>query len=82
MATPHPFGISSSCFTTLTLLTLPKVASKSVCSAIILSSVITKASGLICGGMLTLDAIDLKHAADLLTTSNKFSISKKWLANF
>lgn len=75
VATPQPFGIYSSLLTTLTLLTLPKVANKSVCSIRIFSSVRTNASGLICGGMLTLDAIDLKLAADLLTTSNRFSIS-------
>ncbi len=68
VAIPQPFGIWSSFWTTLTLLHLPNVANKSVCYATILSYVITKASGLICGGMLTLEAIDLKHAADLLTT--------------
>jgi hypothetical protein len=56
---------------------LPRVASKSSCFGIISSFVKINASGLICGGKFTPEAIALKDPANLFTISNFYSIYLK-----
>lgn len=57
---------------------LPNVANRSSCCEIIYSFVMIKASGLICGGKFTPEAIDLNAPANLLTVSNFSSIYLKY----
>jgi|688.fasta_scaffold665856_1 hypothetical protein len=77
MAKPHPFGVYFSSLIIFILVHLPSVASKSTCWEIIYSFVKIYASGLICGGKLTPEAIALKDPANLFTISNFYSIDLK-----